>query len=554
MRQKLRTLIVDAVNVVLNRENKSIQDTWSFQLERPKIEAHGDYSSNIALVLSGFLEKSPREVAQALSGEIEKHAGFLSRIEIAGPGFLNFHIKESCWRDVLSEIQTAGRAYGRSGLGQGKKVHVEFVSANPTGPLHIGHGRGAAIGDSLSNLLHVAGFQVEREYYINDVGTQMEILGASTCLRYREILGEKIEFPENYYQGDYIKDIARTIVESHGKQFLKQPQEAVIPFFSRKAWEIILEGIKKDLTDFNVVHDHWFSEQSLFNTGTVERALEILSNKGLLYQSEGALWFKATAFGDEKDRVVVRGKGAMTYFASDIAYHLNKFERSFDLIIDIWGADHHGYVPRIKAIVEALGQPKEKLHIVLVQLVNLIRSGKQIAMSTRSGEFVTLREVIDEVGKDAARFMFLTRRSNSHLDFDLDLVKRKSQENPVYYVQYAHARISSVLELAAERGINVMPVEKVDLTTLTSPEELRLLKLLAFYPDMIEDSAAVLEPHRIPFYLGDLATALHNFYNKHRIIGDDEFLMQSRFALIQGVQQVLKNGLKILGVSAPEKM
>lgn len=554
MRTKLRTIVLNSVSSFFDRQGMEYKDIPSFQLERPKIESHGDYSSNVALVIAGFYKKGPREIAQILADEIKKNADFLSRIEVAGPGFINFFIKEGCWKKVLFEIDRERKNYGRSNLGQGRKLQVEFVSANPTGPLHIGHGRGAAIGDSLANLLDATGFQVEREYYINDVGTQMETLGASTYLRYRELLGEKVDFPDTYYQGDYIQDIAQAIMNREGRRFLDEPLESTIPYFTQEAQQAILEGIKRDLTDFNVFHDCWFSEKSLFDTGTVDRAIDILKKSGFIYEAEGALWFKATAFGDEKDRVVVRGKGATTYLASDIAYHLNKLERGFELIIDIWGADHHGYVSRLKGAIEALGEPPEKVNIILVQLVNLIRGGKPVAMSTRAGEFVTLREVIDEVGKDAARFIFLTRRSNSHLDFDLDLAKSQSQENPVYYVQYAHARISSVFEMAADKGIHQPPLDKLDLSLLTASEELRLLKLLSFYPEVVEDSAMALEPHRIAFYLGDLAASLHNFYNKHRIISDQEPLMQARLALIQGVQQVLKNGLKMLGVSAPNKM
>ncbi len=554
MREKLRAIVSDCVKAFVKQQGIKYEDVSGFQLERPKVETHGDYSSNVALVMAGFLKQNPREIAQVLADEIKQNADFLSGIEVAGPGFINFFVKEGCWREVLFEIERKRKNYGRSNIGQGKKVQVEFVSANPTGPLHIGHGRGAATGDSLANLLDTAGFQVEKEYYINDVGTQMETLGASTYLRYRELLGDKVDFPANYYQGDYIKDIAQAIIDREGRRFLDEPRDSAITYFTHEAQHVILEGIKRDLTDFNVFHDCWFSEKSLFDTGTVERAMETLREKDFLYEAEGALWFKATAFGDEKDRVVVRGKGATTYFASDIAYHLSKFERNFDLVIDIWGADHHGYVPRLVAAIEALGQPKEKVNIILVQLVNLVRGGKPVAMSTRAGEFVTLREVIDEVGKDAARYTFLTRRSNSHLDFDLDLAKSQSQENPVYYVQYAHARISSVFEMAAEKGIRVLPLNEVDPSVLNAPEEIRLLKVLSFYPEVVEDSAVTLEPHRIAFYLDDLAASLHNFYNKHRIISDNDSLVQARLAMIRGVQQVLKNGLKILGVSAPDKM
>lgn len=554
MRKKLYGIISDAVKNLSQKHEIPLDELPPFQVERAKMEIHGDYSSNVALIAARYFRKKPQILARDLMDEIRSGADLLSKIEIAGPGFINFFVKNEYWRDILFEVSKEGRLFGRSNLGKGKKVQVEFVSANPTGPLHVGHGRGAAIGDSLCNLLSTAGYQVEREYYINDVGTQMNTLGASTYLRYKELLGEEIDFPDNHYKGDYIKDIAKDIVAREGRKLLKIPHETAVSYFSEQARNVILEGIKKDLTDFNVVHDHWFSEKSLFDTSTVERAIELLSKKNLLYEEEGALWFKATAFGDEKDRVVIRGQGATTYFASDIAYHLNKLERGFDLLVDIWGADHHGYIPRLQAAIEALGEPREKLQIILVQLVSLVRGGKQVAMSTRAGEFVTLREVIDEVGKDAARFNFLTRRSNSHLDFDLDLAKSQNQENPVYYVQYAHARISSVFETAAGRSISMRPLEEINLSLLSAPEEIRLLKMIGSYPEMIEDSAGVFEPHRIAFYLSDLATVLHNFYNDCRILSDDDEVTQARLALISGVQQVLKNGLKILGVSAPDKM
>ncbi|MFH1147883.1 MAG: arginine--tRNA ligase [Pseudomonadota bacterium] len=554
MRKKLYAIISDTVKKLCQSHDIVFDELPPFQVERAKMEIHGDYSSNVALITARYFRKKPQSLAKALADELRTGADFLSTVEIAGPGFINFSVKNDYWRDVLLEISKEGRLFGRSNLGKGKKVQVEFVSANPTGPLHVGHGRGAAIGDSLCNLLSTAGYQVEREYYINDVGTQMNTLGSSAYLRYRELLGEQVDFPDNHYKGDYLKDIAKNIADREGRKCLKLPPETAVSYFSEQARNLILEGIKKDLTDFNVVHDHWFSEKSLFDTSTVERAIELLSKKNLLYEEDGALWFKATAFGDEKDRVIIRGQGATTYFASDIAYHLNKLERGFDLLIDIWGADHHGYVPRLQAAIEALGQPREKLQIILVQLVSLIRGGKQVAMSTRAGEFVTIRELIDEVGKDAARFNFLTRRSNSHLDFDLDLAKSRNQENPVYYVQYAHARISSVFEMAAERSISIRPLEDINLSLLAAPEEIKLLKMIGSYPEIIEDSAAVFEPHRIAFYLSDLATALHNFYNDCRVLSDDEEVTQARLALISGVQQVLKNGLRILGVSAPDKM
>ncbi|MEK6654479.1 MAG: arginine--tRNA ligase, partial [Thermodesulfobacteriota bacterium] len=480
--------------------------------------------------------------------------GFLEKIEIAGPGFMNFFIREGVLNRFLVDVEREGERYGSSDLGKGGRVQVEFVSANPTGPLHIGHARGAVVGDVMANILAAAGYRVFREYYINDTGNQMNNLGQSVFLRYRELLGEAAGFPEGCYRGDYIRDLAAELLKRDGKRYLDMDAEEVIRLFTDYAGSAILGGIKEDLRAFGVVFDLYFSERELYREEGVGMLLQALQDKGFIYREGDALWFRTTAFGDEKDRVVIRQNGAPTYFAADIAYHRNKFLRGFETVIDIWGADHHGYIPRMSAAVQALGYEKEALKVILVQLVNLLREGKPVAMSTRSGEFVTLREVVDEVGKDAARYNFLMRRSDSHLDFDLELAKRQSNENPVYYVQYAHARICSIIRMVAERGIEMPAFGQADPGLLKLPEEIDLIKAITRFPEVVEGAARTLEPHRLTFYLNDLAAGFHSYYNKNKVISDDGVLTAARLFLVKSVLTVLKNALKMLGVSAPEKM
>jgi arginyl-tRNA synthetase len=523
-------------------------------VEVPNHAEHGDFATNIAMLLAKSEKKPPRQIADLLAFRFRNDMDLFEKVEVAGPGFINFFINKDIWRQTLGRICQSGDDYGKSKAGQGRKVQVEFVSANPTGPLHIGHGRGAATGDAIASILSAAGFEVVKEYYINDAGNQMDTLGRSVYLRYREFLGKVIDFPQNCYQGDYIKDIARDLVAKFGSRYLDTPEDEAVRFFAKIGGDIILKGIQQDLKDFGVVHDTWFSEQSLFDDDKVQSAISHLKEKGYLYESEGALWFKTTEFGDDKDRVVVRGNGVTTYFASDIAYHREKYEQGFDLVVDVWGADHHGYVPRLKAVVQGLGRNPDDLRIVLVQLVALLRNGIPVAMSTRSGEFVTLKEVVDEVGRDAARFFFLMRRSDSQLDFDLELAKSQSSDNPVYYVQYAHARIHGIFENAVEKGTVLPDISQVDLSKLGTPEEMSLIKALAAFPDVVEGSALNFEPHRIPFYLQELAGHFHSFYNKNRVIGEDAELTSARLLLLKCTAQTLKNGLFLMGVSAPERM
>jgi len=528
--------------------------------EVPKDEGHGDYATNIALILAPQLKQSPRQIAKAILESVDNSSSIVENITIAGPGFINFSLKKHFWYSRLREVQRMGADFGKINLGSGKKIQLEFVSANPTGPLHIGHGRGAALGDALGNLLSCAGYQVTKEYYLNDVGNQMNTLGRSVLYRYKELLNQPVDFPEDHYQGEYIYDLARKAISQFGNSYLNADENESIPLFADLAQEEILGGIKKDLNDFSVTFDSWFREKSLFSDNTVEKTIIELQRKNYIYEKDKALWFASTKFDDDKDRVVVRANGQKTYFASDIAYHKNKFSRGFDQVINIWGADHHGYIPRMEAMLQALGYDPEQLRILLVQIVSLSRDGIPISMSTRSGQFVSLREVLDEVGSDAARYFFLIRRPDSPLDFDLELAKKQSDENPVYYVQYAHARLCSIVRVARERGINVNNLDKADLTLLTNPEEISLIKKISRFPDIIESSALSLEPHRITIFLQDLVSLFHRYYHSgkldgsKRVITEQEDLTRARLCLIESLRITIRNSLLLLGVSAPESM
>lgn len=553
MKEKLVTLLKQSIDRCFEQGTLKGMEVPFIEVDLPREETHGDYATNIAMILASSQRANPRKIAGLIVDNIEDDS-IIEKIDIAGPGFINFFIQKQVWATLLREVEEQGPRYGQSDFGKGARVQVEFVSANPTGPLHIGHARGAVIGDVIANILQSAGFSVSREYYINDAGNQMNNLGRSVWFRYLELLGEAVEFPSDCYQGAYIIDLARDICDRHGSDLRTRGEEETVALLTDYAAGSILKEIQDDLGSFGVAFDCYFSEKDLYKNDGVETLLGELQDKGYIYREGKTLWFKTTDFDDEKDRVVIRENGDPTYFAADIAYHKNKYERGFDRVIDVWGADHHGYIPRMYAGIQAVGRGKESLDIVLVQLVNLLRDGVPVAMSTRAGEFTTLREVIDEVGKDAARYNFLMRRSNSHLDFDLELAKKESNENPVYYVQYAHARICSILRTAVERGHRIPSYNNVDLTLLTAQEEYDIIKLIDRFPELIEGSAKTLEPHRIPFYINDLASLFHSYYNKHRVVSDDMELTKARLFLIKALRTVFGNALGLLGVSAPERM
>jgi arginyl-tRNA synthetase len=546
-------------------------------LDRPKDAKHGDWACNVALQLARALKKPPRDIAQSIVGALPR-SPYLDKAEVAGAGFINMFLKRDFKQLVVKEVLASGEAFGRNDLGAGKRVQIEFVSANPTGPLHVGHGRGAAFGASLANVLGAAGYQVQREYYVNDAGRQMDILALSTWLRYLELAGENVPFPPNAYQGDYVKDMAVALSQQHGDRYVRKSADvtAALPGAATDAeahldaliararqllgedYETIhsyalneqLDDCRDDLTEFGVNFDQWFSERSLYDSGAVERAVTKLTQAGHIYERDGAQWFRSTAFGDEKDRVVLRENGQYTYFASDIAYHANKLER-FDLAIDVWGADHHGYIPRVKGALQALGLDGERLLVALVQFAVLYRNGEKVSMSTRAGEFVTLRELRREVGNDAARFFYVLRKSDQHLDFDLDLAKSQTNDNPVYYIQYAHARVCSLHE---QWSGDASSLANVDLSPLASDHEVALLEKLSAYVDAVQSAARDFSPHLIAFYLKEIAGDFHSYYNATRILVAEEDVTLARLALATAVRQVLRNGLALLGVSAPERM
>jgi arginyl-tRNA synthetase len=531
------------------------------QIEIPKDTRHGDFATNIAMILASAEKKNPRQLADHIVAAMTANGsvaedGFIKALEIAGPGFINITLSDDFWRGIVRQVLAKRETYGNVDLGGGRRVQIEFVSANPTGPLHVGHARGGVVGDAMASILAAAGYEVQREYYINDAGVQMENLGKSVFARYQELLGRSVVFEDNYYQGDYIKDIAREIKDAQGDRLLGMPEVDAVAFCKDAACQGVLEQIRKDLSDFGIVYDEWFSEKSLYKKGLVNKYIEEFKERGLIYEKENALWFDTTDYGDDKDRVVIKSDNEPTYFASDIAYHWDKFHRrGFDIVINVWGADHHGYVVRMKAAVKAMGIVPDNLILILVQLVNLVRGGVPVTMSKRAGEFVTIRDVLDEVGKDAMRWFMLMRSYDSHLDFDLDLATKQSQENPVYYVQYAHARICSILRQAREAGFDqACDPDTVDLLPLTLPEELSLMKILARFSDVIGDAAREMEPHRIIFYVFELASDFHSYYNHHRVITEDRPLTVARLALIGAVGIVVGRALGILGISAPERM
>jgi len=590
MNTPMKDVLVDqlsqALQSLIDAESLSLPDRIDIQIERGRGSGHGDYASNLAMRLAPKLRENPRELASRLVTHLPAHTA-IERIEVAGPGFINFFVSRDAASAVIARIHREGREFGRSHFGQGQRVIVEFVSANPTGPLHVGHGRGAAFGAALADVLEATGHAVHREYYINDAGRQMHILAVSVLIRYLEHRGESLAFPANGYRGDYIHAIARDLEAAAGERYRLTAadllaglpadaeaggdKEAYIDALIERArtllgedrYEEILEAavttitsdIAEDLAAFGVHYDRWFSERALVRTGAVEHALEQLQSAGTLYDAEGARWFRSTDYGDDKDRVVRRADGQTTYFASDIAYHLNKFERGFEQAIDVFGADHHGYMARVRASLEAFGHATDRLTFRLVQFAILYRGAERLPMSTRAGEFVTLRALREEVGNDAARFFYVMRRPEQHLDFDLELAKSQSNDNPVYYIQYAHARVCSVGRQRAERGIEHDPDNGLAcVSRLDADHEQALIQSLGRYPEALESAAGNHEPHQLAAYLRDLAGAFHTYYNAHPFLVDDRDLRDARLALIEAVRQVVRNGLELLGVSAPDRM
>jgi arginyl-tRNA synthetase len=578
--------LVRGALAALPEELRSLDITpGSATIERTRDTTHGDFACNIAMQLAKAAKRKPRELAQAIVAALPA-SDLVAKVEIAGPGFINFFVSPAGYHQELLRVLDEGAAYGRSRTGAGQRVIVEFVSANPTGPLHVGHGRHAAFGATLANLLDAAGYSVHREYYINDAGRQMEILAASVWLRYLECFGEQFPFPSNGYRGHYLHPIADKLVETAGRTLVRPAAEifrdlppdapagdkdlyidAVIERAKamlgedgfRQAFKLalddILADIRQDLEEFGVRYDEWFSERSLATNGAIDRALERLRKNGVVYEKDGAQWFRATDFGDEKDRVVVRENGLKTYFASDIAYHLQKRERGFDKLVDVLGADHHGYIARVRAGLVAMGEPGDSLEVRLVQFVTLYRGGEKVQMSTRSGEFITLRELRREVGNDAARFFYVMRSNDQHLDFDLQLATSHSNENPVYYIQYAHARVCSVLRQMREKGFEYDAARgRAALARLTESHEQALLASISRFPEVVEMAAELRAPHALVHYLRELANDFHTYYNAHQFLVDEAELRDARVTLVQGMRQVVRNGLGLLGVSAPEAM
>jgi arginyl-tRNA synthetase len=554
MKQTVTEILLQALSRAKEKGELKLEKLPAVTLETPKDKNHGDLSATYALALSKIEGKPPRKIAEIIIGNIQDEEGLIEKTEIAGPGFINFFLKQDRWKKTLFEIDSDGPAYGLLNIGKGEKVLVEFVSANPTGPLHVGHGRGAAVGDSLANLLTAVGYDVAREFYINDAGRQIRLLALSVYARYQQALGNDCPFPEDGYHGTYIEEIAQGFQKVHGDAFLNVPFEECSSRFADYGKDAMLADIRTDLEAFGVRFDIWFSEASLLSDGSVQRSLDELMESRNLYEQDGALWLRSTAYGDDKDRVVVKQDKSYTYLATDIAYHRNKLARGFKSLVNIWGADHHGYIPRVQAVIQAFGHPKDSLHVLLVQLVSILRNGQPVPMSKRAGNFVTLRDVVQDVGADVARYIFLTRKTDSHLDFDLDIAKEQSRENPVYYVQYAHARIASVFREVETRNIPVPGRDTVKIDLLDTEEEQNIIKALAKYPEMIEEAALAYEPHRLTFYLQDLAGLLHNYYFKHRIITEDLARTGARLFLMKQVKTVIQSALKILGVTAPERM
>jgi len=583
LKQIIHDLIEQSLAGLQQAEQLPIDLNANIQVTPSKDRSQGDFASNIAMILAKQAGKPPRELANLIVEQITAIAA-VDKIEVAGPGFINFYLASDASHSVIHDVLQQGEAYGRSDFGKGQKIQIEFVSANPTGPLHVGHGRGAAYGATLAAIMRYVGYDVQCEYYVNDAGRQMDILGTSTWLRYLELCGVETAFPSNGYQGDYVWDIAATLHRLYGDRFQRGSEEVMndvhpdapggdkekhiddlianartllgeadYRIVFDEALDTLVDVIRKDLHAFGVDYDNWFSERSLGENGTIDSVIQRLSENGHIYQKDGALWFRSTDFGDEKDRVVKRDNGLTTYFASDIAYHVDKYERGFERMINIWGADHHGYIARVKASLTALGYDAGRLEIQLVQFANLFENGARLSMSTRSGEFVTLKQLREDVGQDAARFFYVMRKSEQHMDFDLDLARDRSSDNPVYYLQYAHARICSVKRQCEGKGLK-LSLQDANLNRLDNSHEQQLTKQLSLYPERVQSAALRREPHIVVNYLRDLANQFHSWYNAHQFIVDDVELRDARMALATAVGQVLYNGLNLMGVSAPDRM
>ena len=585
VKEHIRSLLARALAALRDEGDLVLDPLPEIPVERSRGEGHGDFASPVALALARIARRKPREIAERIVARLPESPSIAS-VAIAGPGFINFGVAAEAFASVVRRILEQGAGFARPAFGGGRHIQVEFVSSNPTGPLHVGHGRGAAYGASVANLLEAAGYDVQREYYVNDAGRQMHILALSVWLRYLERRGQAVAFPSNGYRGEYVHEIAAALEREIGGDFAVDTEalmhdvpadapdggdkEAHVDALIARARSLLgaerygrvftlareteVADIRCDLEEFGVTFDEWFSERALMDAGDVERAVERLRERGHVYEHEGALWFRSTAFGDEKDRVLVRENGESTYFASDVAYAANKFERGFERAIYVWGADHHGYIARVKAAVEALGYDRQAVEILIVQFAVLYRGGERAQMSTRSGEFVTLRELREEVGADAARFFYVMRRCEQHLDFDLELAKSQSSDNPVYYVQYAHARISSVLRQCADRGMAPGVGPEAALDALVEAEPVALMRTLAKYPEVLANAARALEPHQLAAYLRELATKLHGIYNAHTFLVEDDAVRGARLSLAVATRTVLADGLALLGVSAPESM
>ncbi|SFX80104.1 arginyl-tRNA synthetase [Thermoactinomyces sp. DSM 45891] len=551
--QMKETLKEQIRQAILQAELVTEEQIPDILLEVPKEKSHGDWATNVAMQLTRIARRNPREIANVIVEKLDQSKAQIHKIEIAGPGFINFTMDRSFLTGVALEIHKQKEEFGRSGAGKGERVNVEFVSANPTGSLHLGHARGAAVGDALCNVLDAAGYDVTREYYINDAGNQMNKMALSLEARYFEGLGIDWEFPEDGYHGQDMVQIAEQIIEVDGKKWAEVDGSERLTYFQEVGREKLLNKIETDLKGYRVGFDKWFSEKSLYESNVIEQTLEELKNQGCTYEQDGALWLRSTDFGDDKDRVLVKQDGSYTYLTPDIAYHRNKLSRGFDRLINIWGADHHGYIARMKAALQALGHSSDTLDVMIIQLVKLFQGGEVVKMSKRTGKAVTLVDLMEEVGVDATRYFFAMRSQDTHLDFDMDLAMSQSNENPVYYVQYAHARIHSVFRQAGEKGIAVS-FDPAILSRLSEDAEYDLLQKLAEFPDEIASAAAAIAPHRVIRYLYDLSTQFHSYYGAHRVVTEDVELSQARLALLECTAQVIRNGLSLVGVTAPERM